>query len=324
MVLLPGEAPGYARAVGAVKAGMLAARKVAAAGADALPVLEFADTTDDPAAIEQRYGEVVKSGAALVIGPLTRDAVTQIAVNAIATRRSLMLNQPDGVGSPSANGNLLFFGLALEQEAMQAQRVAAAEIADGMRQNAVALAANGAAYRRAAQAFARASANDPRLAVQVVETEDTARIRAACKDAQIVFVAGDAGFIGTVRPYLPREASVLATSHANPGDDARINRLDLEGVEFVDMPWLLEPDHAAVMSYARPDPEPGPRLSNDLQRLYALGIDAWRVGVAWLDRDAFEIDGVTGRLRVDSRRLTAVGREPVRARMRDGAPVLVR
>jgi outer membrane PBP1 activator LpoA protein len=63
-------------------------------------------------------------------------------------------------------------------------------------------------------------------------------------------------------------------------------------VTFVDMPWLLEPNHAAVMVYARPKPG-----AIDLERFYALGIDAWRVAqllVAGVRE--IRLDGVIGQL----------------------------
>jgi hypothetical protein len=65
-------------------------------------------------------------------------------------------------------------------------------------------------------------------------------------------------------------------------------------VRYVDMPWFVQPDHPAVMVYAAPRS----RLSTDQERLYALGIDAYRI-VALLLRPEVKrpsLDGVTGRL----------------------------
>jgi outer membrane PBP1 activator LpoA protein len=56
---------------------------------------------------------------------------------------------------------------------------------------------------------------------------------------------------------------------------------------------MLQPDHPAVMTYVHDTP----REPDDLERLYALGIDAFRVAQELLARNRdFEIDGVTGRL----------------------------
>jgi outer membrane PBP1 activator LpoA protein len=59
------------------------------------------------------------------------------------------------------------------------------------------------------------------------------------------------------------------------------------------MPWLLQPDHPAVMIY----PRALYREAADYERLYALGIDAFRVAVALLAGNAtLSLDGVTGRI----------------------------
>ena len=57
------------------------------------------------------------------------------------------------------------------------------------------------------------------------------------------------------------------------------------------------PDHPAVMVYPRP---PDTEQPLDIDRLYALGIDAFRVAreLALRDGAPFGIDGVTGRLDV--------------------------
>jgi hypothetical protein len=114
---------------------------------------------------------------------------------------------------------------------------------------------------------------------------------------------------------------VFATSLVNGGNpkvspSAAALAHDLEGVRFVDMPWLLQPDHPAVMIYAKPDLA----LSPDGARLYALGIDAYRVATAWSNGETkFDIDGVTGRLRLDRHGGPRVERVPSSAIFRNGA-----
>jgi len=66
-------------------------------------------------------------------------------------------------------------------------------------------------------------------------------------------------------------------------------------VRFVDMPWLLEPDHSGVMVY----PRYAAAQSMEMVRLYALGIDAWRLVQLVIQADKPKnippLDGVTGR-----------------------------
>ena len=64
-------------------------------------------------------------------------------------------------------------------------------------------------------------------------------------------------------------------------------------MRFVDMPWMVQPEHPAVATYART----GTRENDDLERLYALGVDAFRVAGKLIEgKEEIEIDGVTGRL----------------------------
>ena len=67
---------------------------------------------------------------------------------------------------------------------------------------------------------------------------------------------------------------------------------DLRDVQFVDMPWLLQPDDPVVMNYPRPDPP----LGVDRERLYALGIDAYRLMQIIYDNRfaSLPLNGVTG------------------------------
>jgi outer membrane PBP1 activator LpoA protein len=86
---------------------------------------------------------------------------------------------------------------------------------------------------------------------------------------------------------------VYASSQIYSGDAGPAAGIDLAGVTFLDMPWLLQRDRPAVMVYPRQDF----RGEADLERLYALGIDAWRIGQALLARQTdLTLDGVTGKL----------------------------
>ena len=88
---------------------------------------------------------------------------------------------------------------------------------------------------------------------------------------------------------------------------------ELNRVRFTDMPWLLQPDHAAVMVYPRA--QYGDAV--DFDRLYAFGIDAFRIGLELFRQTANPvIDGVTGRIRLDADQQFA--REAVVAQFTDG------
>ena len=114
----------------------------------------------------------------------------------------------------------------------------------------------------------------------------------------MVFLAVDAAKARLIRPYLPNKLPIYATSQIFVGNDKTLTNYDLNGIHFVDMPWLLQPDHPAVMIYPRANPP----LSVDRERLYALGIDAFRL-IQLLVSDkinsALPLDGVTGQIRLN-------------------------
>jgi outer membrane PBP1 activator LpoA protein len=70
-------------------------------------------------------------------------------------------------------------------------------------------------------------------------------------------------------------------------------------VRFLDIPWLLQPDHPAVISYARSD-----ALHGELarERFYALGIDAYRLVQELLKpyQTMEPLDGVTGTITLNN------------------------
>jgi outer membrane PBP1 activator LpoA protein len=138
----------------------------------------------------------------------------------------------------------------------------------------------------------------------------------AAQPWRAILLALDAGEAAAVRPWLPADVPVVATSRIHLFDQSAIGLAqDLEGIAFVDMPWLLEPDHAAVMTYSRP----AVPYSAELERLYALGIDAYRIAAERLrGTRRFELDGVTGRLRIDPALAGRVERLPSLAVFVDG------
>ncbi|MET0321127.1 MAG: penicillin-binding protein activator [Duganella sp.] len=85
--------------------------------------------------------------------------------------------------------------------------------------------------------------------------------------------------------------------NASGGMNSPTNELD--GVRLLDLPWQVQRDHPAVMVY----PHPVQAGTADMERLYALGIDAFRVARAISRQPGaagrFHVDGVTGRLTVD-------------------------
>lgn len=311
VLLLPHPTTPYARAAEAVRSGFFAAH--AAAGA---PVtIELRETGETAASVTAAIDAASGRGARLVVGPLSRDAVEALARAGGARLPALALNVPSG-GEPLP-ASMLALGLRVEDEAQAIVRaLVSGPLADGVTTESLPFAVivgSGALERRAGAAFVAAVQSFGRRA----ETIELAPLRHRLGDLgkrlaahpwQAILLALDAGETATVRARLPTAVPALATSRIHLLEQSAIGlSQDLEGVAFVDMPWLLEPDHPAVRAYARA----AIPYTAELERLYALGIDAYRIAVEWIKgRQRFEIDGVTGRLRVDPDLAGRVERSP--------------
>jgi outer membrane PBP1 activator LpoA protein len=290
-LLLPLNAAAFRQPAEVVRRGFLAAAKTQA---DAPPVRIY-PTTGEASDILAVYVQALSRGARVAVGPLTRNAVSALAASSLVVVPTLSLAMPDQerMAIPS---QLYLFGLSVEEEARQ---VADAAARDGHHRPLL-VAADSPLARRMQAAFADEwQGQGHALAGQLAFSPagDLAPLRAAVQaaDADMIFLAANVQEARMARPYLSPTLPTYATSQAFAGRMQDPANVDLTGVRFFDMPWLLQPDHPAVMIYPRPDPP----LGAELERLYALGIDAERLA-SQLYRDpsasALTLDGVTGRL----------------------------
>lgn len=311
VLLLPGSATPFARATEAVRSGFFAAH--AAAGAPL--AIESRETEETPAAIALAIDAAAGRGARLIVGPLSRDAVDALVRAGGARLPVLALNAPSTGASMPAS--MLALGLRVEDEARAIVRaLVRGPLAIGVTSGSLPFAViigSGALERRAGSAFVAAVQEQGRraetfeLSVQQGRLSDLGK-RLAAQPWQAILLALDAGEAATVRPRLPIDVPMLATSRIHLLEQSAVGlSQDLDGIAFVDMPWLIEPDHPAVMGY----PRAATPYSAELERLYALGIDAYRIAAEWIKgKERFELDGVTGRLRIDPELAGRVERLP--------------
>jgi outer membrane PBP1 activator LpoA protein len=319
LLLLPAPNSPFARAADAVRQGFLAAQ-AASPQPMTVRVLEI---DDDSRQLPRALADARAQGVDVIAGPLAR-AQVNATMKAEISAPMVTLSLPDT--DALAPAPMLVFGLSVEQEARVLVRAALATLAParaGARTapRFVLLTGEGALARRAAAAFRDAlrEAGERATAIAVDLRYDSLQEigdRVFRAEADAVFLALDAREAAIVRPRLAHDLRLFATSQVHLGGaEGLLLAHDLDGVHFVDVPWLLEPDHPAVMVHAQP-PQP---LSAELSRLYALGIDAYRLADLWrTGRARFELDGVTGALRVDRAARARVERWPVFAVYRHG------
>lgn len=316
-VLLPLDSPVFGRAAAYVRNGITAAwsQSPAKGRID----LRFIMIGDQPNDVISGYNVALAANAQAIVGPLIRDQVTALAnglaLSAPVIVPTVALNIVDG--DPRLVRNLFLFGLSTEAEARQVARLA---LRDGHRR-ALVLTQPNVFSRRLQQAFSDSFAEGggaiagQHAAVTDLAAMNRMRAAAASQGADMVFIAADLATARTVRPFLDTQLPTYATSQLWSGAIDPNANIDLNGTRLLDMPWLLEPDHPAVMVFARPQPA----LAPENERLYAFGIDAYRLAEMALERGVqpgLSLDGVTGRITLE--RGNWLMREPIPAQVWQG------
>jgi outer membrane PBP1 activator LpoA protein len=286
VIVLPLQSALYGRAADAVRAGFIAAANAAGSATRVKVIGHGEDGVLDAVA------SAADSGAALVVGPLTRDDLKTVLAIAPVRPRMLALNQlEDNAPMPEDS---YAFGLAVEADA---SLLAARAYDDGVRSLA-AVVSDAPLQRRFATAFLaaweRAGGAPPRQFRFDPNPEVLALLRrelsAKPPDAVLLAVGGEEAALA--KSFLP-PGPVYATSQIADGLPSPMLR-DLEGVRYVEIPWLADPSAPAFARIARPS------LSDPVfERLYALGLDAFTLSELLanpIPPQRVEFDGATGHL----------------------------
>ena len=322
-LLLPLRSETLGQAAEALRAGFMAGYERERDGF-AVAVIDTGDSAEEGLA---SYTLAVDQND-IVVGPLARAAVTAGADSGLVGKPTIALNHPGGRGADTAlPPNMLVIGLSIEDEA---RPIAAWAAAEQPHARALILAASQPWQRRAGAAFAAQWERSGRTAQKIqmnvlnghLSDAELFQLRARLQGepGALLFVALDAGQVRQLRAALgtdtpstdmprtdmPRtDIPIYGTSSLNAGAWSGAPGPELDGVRLLDLPWQVQRDHPAVMVYPRPLQGDA---SADMERLYALGIDAFRVAreIALHPASTFQLDGVTGRLAV------SFGRGPAR------------
>jgi outer membrane PBP1 activator LpoA protein len=286
-LVLPLESPDFGRAADAVRAGFLAA----AALARAKPLV----ITHADGGVQDAFTKARAAGARVIVGPLLRDDVKWLVSNADSLPWTIALNQLDEAAPLPEH--VVALTLSVESDARQiARRVNA----DGAR-NVAMVGVDTALSKRFAAAFIGEwilLGNGPvsdiafERAPQALSSMRTAVMK---NPVDAIVLALDAADAVIAKPYFG-QLPVYAGSQVNDRLSSAAMR-DLDNVRFVDIPWITDPTAPELVRIPRRD-YPSPVF----ERLYALGIDAFRVARAFVDGAprSLEFDGATGRISLDA------------------------
>jgi uncharacterized protein len=298
VLVLPLSSPDYARAAEAVRDGFLAAADAAGAR-DRVRVIAHA--SDDVLAA---FDAAREGRARVVVGPLVRDDLKALAASDRELPVTIALNQLDEAAALPPR--LYTFALAIESDA----RTIARRMREDGAANVAVIGGDSPLMKRFAHAFAGEwilmGGNLPQ-SHPFVPTPDGLRVLRrdlAKAPVDAIVLAVDGPDAALVKTYAPR-VNTWASGQVNQRQD-HATRLDLEDVRFVDVSWVVVPDSAAFAKLPRPE-----YANAALDRLYALGLDAFRVAEVFVTAppDRLSFDGATGRVELsDSRQIWREGR----------------
>lgn len=332
----------------AIRDGFMAAYYDALSKGAELPQLRQYDTENRD--ITAVYQQAVSDGNSMVIGPLQKEdieALIKTYSNAMPVP-TLALNRIPGQRFP--NG-LFQFGLNPEDEAQQIANIAAAK---GYRR-AMIVTPEGSWGTKVAEAFAETWQQLGGLIVTSTSFDATAnnyskKIKDALQidasiqrrnllqqiignrphfepyrrtDVDFIFLVARPNEGRAIKPLLAYHYAgaipVYATSHIYRGTRSPDKDQDLNGVHFIDIPWILDEDTGLQQAISQEIPQSG-----NFQRMYALGVDSFRLHLRLgqlQSTDSSRLFGETGTLRLNA--LRQIERKLSLAEIQNGIPVTV-
>jgi hypothetical protein len=266
--------------------------------------LEIINASSDPAEFNLQYEQAIQNGADFVVGPLDKDLVDLLQQRETLDVPTLTLNY--GNDQAEARQNLYEFGLRPEDEAVQ---IADFALAQG-RHHALVLVPDTDWGYRLQRAFSKrfeslggrvvgsntypakksdysapitnllnlTTSNHRRTILQQTIKEQVKFEARRRQDVDMIFIAANARQARLIKPQLKfhhaQDLPVYATSHISTSNGKATDDRDLDEILFVDIPWMLDnrnnADYRQISNYWPDD-------SRSFSRLFALGIDAYRM-----------------------------------------------
>jgi outer membrane PBP1 activator LpoA protein len=284
-LILPLDVPEYARVADAVRAGFLAAAEAAGQTSKCIVIGHKQD------GVLAAFESARSRGVRVVVGPLLRDDLKTLAIAEPEIPWTIALNQLDDRTSMPPT----VFSLALTIEA-DARVLARRTLYDGARSVDV-ISSDAPLMKRLALAYTGewiAGGGAPPADFRFEPApESLALLRRMLTRAlpDAVLLAVDGNQAALVKPYTGTIAAYASGLVFERPDPAIVR--DLNELRIVEIPWLVTPDAPEISNFPRRD-----FGSAALDRLYALGLDAFRVSQAFGAEppERFVLEGATGRI----------------------------
>ncbi|WQG58880.1 penicillin-binding protein activator [Pseudomonas sp. RTB3] len=324
-LLLPQDGP-LASVARALREGFMAAHYQAQQAGQKPPAIEVFDSSH-LTSLDDFYRQAKASGVQLVIGPLEKPLVKQLNSRPQLPITTLALNYSEADQSPA---QLFQFGLAAEDEAREVSRRARA---DGLHRAAAMVPrgewgervykafrqdweANGgtvlgveyvdqpvALAQQIAELFQLRKSEGRAKSLQNTVGTDVAAQPSRRQDIEFIFLAVPPQLAQQIKPTLnfqyAGDVPVYATSHVFSASGDKNQYLDMTNVMFCETPWLLNTTDPLRNQVAAQ----WPQANGSLGRLYAMGVDAYRLAPRLGQLKALpdsRIDGLSGSLGIST------------------------
>ena len=322
------------------------------------PIIKIYSTDADN--VVEAYEQAIAEGAEFIVGPLQKSAISNLIEHGEIKVTTLVLNQYDGELDTANNFNtsalpaIIQFGLSPEEEAKQ---VAERAWFDG-HARAISITTKDERGRRINDAFVshwrelggtilghvklghdiKELANPIRSALNIDQSKQRSkalrsRLQRSLKtetrrrqDVDLIFMAVPPmtarQLVPQLRYYGTEDVALYSISNIYTGIINTRADNDINGVLFIDMPWIIDPENEysplnrMIERYRKP-------AHSAYKRLYAFGIDAYllipRIAELIL-QPSRQFKGKTGYIKLDEE--GRVHRRLIWARFVDGKPEL--
>ncbi len=326
---------------------------------DDKPIIRIYNT--DTENVVARYAQAITEGADFVVGPLQKPAIAKLIEQSDISVTTLVLNQYNGeydianTSSASPLPAIVQFSLSPEEEAKQ---VAERAWFDG-RARAISITTGDERSKRINDAFAshwqeiggtlletvsigqdvRELSGPIKSVLNIDQSEQRSKtlrskLQRSLKtetrrrqDVDLIFMAVPPAIarqlVPQLRYYGTENIALYSISNIYTGNVNTREDGDINGVLFVDMPWVIDPENEysplnrMIERYQKPG-------HSAYKRLYAFGIDAYRLipQLAELNlQPTTQYEGKTGYIKIDKE--GRVQRRLIWAQFLDGKPELV-
>lgn len=261
--------------------------------------------------------QVADEGAMLVIGPILKNNVDEVAQMPFVPVPVLAINRTSADVLPE-----LFINMDMSAEGQMTQLVSEAvaktkKSAEANLPFLILTTSNPYDQRLADSAEAALDKEEiPSVRMSLAPSDLREMVRSEEQEFRATVFAMNSTYAGMVRPFLAPYTPVYGTSYTDPKNNedamsARTQSNDLRGMVTLEIPAITELDSTTYSKYRKRLL----KMTAEERLMFSVGIDAWRLGKEWLEwhEKVDYADGMSGRIHFDKsegahvvRRLTPV------------------